>query len=320
MRSMIIPIICFALFIIIVLVLFAAIYFYNLSVNKNVSKEAVFDERKNASCKGISENETSGENNEEYKEWMLVESKYEEIYIKSFDNLKLHGYKILNKNASDKWVIIVHGYTGDGLRMGGRAKKFFDMGYNIIIPNLRGHGKSQGNYIGMGWHDRKDIINWIEYIIKENKFSKIILYGISMGASTVMMTCGEHLPKNVKLAVEDCGYTSAWDEFSYQLKCMYKMPAFPIMHVANVITKIRAGYSLKEASALKQVKKSKIPILFIHGNEDTFVPYSMVDKIYDSAICLKEKLIVKNAGHCKCDKVNPDLYWNTIKNFIEKYS
>ena len=320
MRSMIIPIICFILFIIIVLILFAAMYFYNLAVNKNVSKEAVFDERKNASSKGITQSETSGENSEEYKNWIVKESNYEEVYIQSFDNLKLHGYKILNKEMSNKWVIIVHGYTGDGLRMGSRAKNFFDMKYNIIIPNLRGHGKSQGNYIGMGWHDRKDMMKWIDYIIKENPSSEIILYGISMGASTVMMTCGEKLPTNVKLAIEDCGYTSVWDEFAYQLKCMYKMPAFPIIHVSSIITKIRAGYSFSEASSLKQVKKSKIPILFIHGDKDTFVPCFMVDKIYNSATCLKEKLIVKDAGHCKCDKVSPHLYWSTIKKFIERYS
>ncbi|AOR23519.1 alpha/beta hydrolase [Clostridium taeniosporum] len=320
MKNIMILIICIILLMIIISIILAGIYFYNLSVNKNVSKEAVFDDRKNASSKGINQSETSGEDSEIYKEWISKESNYEDIYIKSFDNLNLHGYKILNKIPSNKWVITVHGYTGEGLRMGSRAKRFYDMGYNIIIPNLRGHGKSEGNYIGMGWHDRKDILEWIDYIIKENQYSEIILYGISMGASTVMMTSGEQLPKNVKLIIEDCGYTSVWDEFSYQLKCMYKLPSFPLIHVSSIITKMRAGYSFKEASALEQVKKCNIPILFIHGDKDSFVPYNMLDKIYNAASCSKEKLVIKDAGHCKGDKVNPELYWDTIKKFIEKYT
>ncbi|NFL87610.1 alpha/beta hydrolase [Clostridium botulinum] len=320
MENRIILILGILLLIVMILTLFAGIFFYNLSVNRNVSKEAVFDDRKNSSSQGIKQNETSGEHNEVYTKWILKESNYEDIYIKSFDNLKLHAYKILNEENSDKWVIIVHGYTGEGLRMGSRAKKFYDMGYNIIIPDLRGHGTSEGNYIGMGWHDRKDMIEWINFIVKEDDCSKIILYGISMGASTVMMTAGENLPQNVKLIIEDCGYTSVWDEFSYQLKCMYKLPTFPIMHMASIITKIRAGYTFTEASALNQIKKCKLPILFIHGDKDNFVPYYMHDRVYDAANCFKEKLIIKEAGHCKGDKVNPELYWNTIEKFIEKYN
>ncbi|NFI55381.1 alpha/beta hydrolase [Clostridium botulinum] len=320
MENRIILIIGILLLIVMMLTLFAGMYFYNLSVNRNVSKEAVFDDRKNSSSQGIKQSDTSGENDELYREWILKESNYEDIYIESFDNLKLHAYKILNEEHSNKWVIAVHGYTGEGLRMGSRAKKFYDMGYNIIIPDLRGHGRSEGNYIGMGWHDRKDILKWIDITIKEDECSEIILYGISMGASTVMMTAGENLQQNVKLIIEDCGYTSVWDEFSYQLKCMYKLPTFPIMHMASIITKIRAGYSFTEASALNQIKKCKLPILFIHGDKDSFVPYCMHDKVYNEANCFKEKLVIKEAGHCKGDKVNPELYWDTIKNFIKKYN
>lgn len=311
-------IICLVLLIIIILLIFAGNYFYNFSLNPNTSKDKIFDNNKNNGSEAVKKDETSGEDKED-EEWLLNTSNYSDIYIKSFDGLKLHGYQILCRDFSYKWAIVVHGYTGEGIRMGSRAKAFYEMGYNIIIPDLRAHGKSEGDYIGMGWHDRKDIIEWINYTIKKNKECKILLYGISMGASTVMMTSGEELQSNVKAIIEDCGYTSAWDEFSYQLKSMFKLPKFPVMHASSIITKMRSGYFLKEASAIKQVSKSKTPILFIHGEEDKFVPYFMLDKVYNAAKCEKEILIVKEAGHCKAHKVNPDLYWNTIKKFIDKY-
>lgn len=292
---------------------------YNLAINPTTSKKKIFASKEDKNDNRVKLEETSGEDNEEDREWISNRSGYKDSYITSFDNLKLHGYEIINSSISNKWIIAVHGYSGEGNKMGSRAKAFYELGYNVIIPDLRGHGKSEGHYIGMGWHDRQDILTWIDYIITKDKKSQIILYGISMGASTVMMTCGEELPSNVKVAVEDCGYTSVWDEFSHELKIMFNLPNFPIMNFASIVTKIRAGYSFKEASALKQVAKSKIPILFIHGSKDNFVPYAMLDKLYNAASCEKEKLIMQGAGHCKADKTNPNLYWSTIDKFINKY-
>ncbi|SFC22097.1 alpha/beta hydrolase [Clostridium uliginosum] len=320
MENKIIIIIGITLLIVVILLIVAGNYFYNFSLNPSVSKDAIFDNNKNSENEVVNKDETSGECKVEDMEWILNLSNYKDSYIKSFDNLRLHGYEILNYNDSHRWVITVHGYTGEGIKMGSRAKVFYEMGYNVIIPDLRGHGKSEGNYIGMGWHDRKDIIEWTNYIIKHDKNCEIVLYGISMGASTVMMTAGEEdLPSNVKAVIEDCGYTSAWDEFSYQLKFMFKLPKFPIMHAASLVTKIRSGYFLKEASAIKQVSKSNTPILFIHGDEDKFVPYFMLDKVYNAAKSKKEILIVEGAAHCKAHKINPELYWTTIKKFIDKY-
>ena len=144
----------------------------------------------------------------------------------------------------------------------------------MFLPDLRGSGDSEGDYYGMGWLDRFDIISWIrDTILEEQPDADIILHGVSMGAATVMMTTGEALPPNVRVAVEDCGYTSVWEEFTIQLKKVYGLPQFPIMHIANGMAKRRAGYSFKEASSVEEVKKSKTPTLFIHGDVDTFVPF-----------------------------------------------
>ncbi|WP_300954452.1 alpha/beta hydrolase, partial [uncultured Clostridium sp.] len=246
-------------------------------------------------------------------------SRFEDLFIKSKDNLKLHNYLIKNKNTSDKWVIIIHGYNSKGLYMASYAQNFYNMGYNIIIPDLRGHGKSEGNYIGMGWHERYDILDLANYIANTYNNSQIVLFGVSMGAATVMSASGEILPKNVKSIIEDCGYTSTWNQFSYQLKSLFKLPSFPMMHIASIICKLKSGYFISESSPIKQIKKSITPTLFIHGDKDDFVPFFMLDELYNSSPVEKEKLIINDAAHAKASYVNPKLYWSTIENFLNKY-
>ena len=291
---------------------FVGNFFYNLALNPTVSKDAIFGTPEEAKS-------TSGEVVDENVDWLINKSNFSNEYITSFDNLKLHGYKILNEIPTNKWVISVHGYTSQGLDMSGYARNFYEMGYNILIPDLRAHGKSEGDYIGMGWDDRLDIIEWINLILKFDATSEIVLHGVSMGAATVSMTSGEKLPNNVKAIIADCGYTSVWEQFSHQLDVLYSLPSFPVMNASSVVTKIKAGYTLKEASTLKQVAKSKTPILFIHGDEDDFVPYSMMDELYNATSSEKEKLTIEGAGHAKSSKVNPELYWSTIEKFTNKY-
>ena len=242
-----------------------------------------------------------------------------EVEIISKDGLKLVGYEIKARQNSNIWVIAVHGYMGSGTDMIPYVEKFRSYGYNGLIIDLRAHGRSEGQYIGMGWLDRYDLRMWIDKIIEENKNCKIILYGISMGAATVSMTTGEELPKEVKLAIADCGYTSVWEEFAVHLKKILHVLPFPLLYAASFMSKIFVGYGFKEASTIKQLKKSKTPTLFIHGKKDKFVPFSMLDKIYKSAQCEKEKLEIEEAAHAESCNINPEKYWGTIEKFIEKY-
>ena len=242
-----------------------------------------------------------------------------EVEIISKDGLKLVGYEIKARQNSNIWVIAVHGYMGRGTDMVPYVEKFRSYGYNGLIIDLRAHGRSEGQYIGMGWLDRYDLRMWIDKIIEENKNCKIILYGISMGAATVSMTTGEELPKEVKLAIADCGYTSVWEEFAVHLKKILHVLPFPLLYVASFMSKMFVGYGFKEASTIKQLKKSKTPTLFIHGKKDKFVPFSMLDKIYKSAQCEKEKLEIEEAAHAESCNINPEKYWGTIEKFIEKY-
>ena len=203
--------------------------------------------------------------------------------------------------------------------MGIYAKKFRELGYNVILPSLRGHADSEEEFISMGWKDRLDVVDWINYIVKEHPDCEIVLHGVSMGAATTMMTLGEELPSNVKAAIEDCGYTNAWDVIKHKMSKM-KIPDFPFLYSADGINRMRENFSLKEASCTEQLKKCITPLLFIHGEADDFVPYSMLDIVYDAADkCEKEKLSVPDAPHARSVCAHPDLYWNTIINFLKKY-
>lgn len=283
-------------------------YFYNLAINPFTSKDMIFGD----------DDDTEGEIEEDVN-WLIKNSNYTDKYINSFDNLKLHGYEVKNKTKTDKWAIVVHGYTSEGELVSSKAKHFYEMGYNVLVPDLRGHGKSEGDYIGMGWDDRLDIIDWIDFILEDNPSSEIVLHGTSMGSATVLSVSGENLPDNVKAIIADCGYTSVWDEFTYQLKALFDLPSFPVMNLSNMVTMLKAGYSLKDASPIDQVAKSKTPILYIHGDKDDFVPYYMMDELYNATSSEKSKLTIKDAGHAKADLVNPDLYWNTVSSFLDKY-
>ena len=288
--------------------IFIGNYFYDLAINPFTSKDMIFGD----------DDDTEGEVEEDVN-WLVKNSNYADKYINSFDNLKLHGYEVKNENKTNKWAIVVHGYTSEGELVSSKAKHFYEMGYNVLVPDLRGHGKSEGDYIGMGWDDRLDIIEWINNILEDNPNSEIILHGTSMGAATVLSTSGENLPNNVKAIIADCGYTSVWNEFTYQLKALFNLPSFPVMNLSNMVTMVKAGYSLKDASPIEQVAKSKTPILYIHGDKDDFVPYYMMDELYRATSSEKSKLTVQNAGHGKADLVNPDLYWNTVTDFLSKY-
>lgn len=237
----------------------------------------------------------------------------------SQDGIELYSREVQNP-ASDAWVIVVHGYGSNGASMAGYAEHFYDFGFSTLAPDLRGCGKSQGSYYGMGWDDRLDIIDWINYLNENYDNPEIVLFGVSMGGATVMMTSGEELPENVKAVIEDCGYSSIYAEFKSELNSMYNLPAFPILNIAGAVTQLRAGYNfMNEGDATAQVAKSVTPTLFIHGKEDELVPFSMFEEVYNAAACEREKLEVEGADHARSAVVAPKIYWDTIQTFLNRH-
>ena len=171
----------------------------------------------------------------------------------------------------------------------------------------------------MGWQERKDVLEWVDFLRQKDPKSQIVLMGISMGAATVMMSSGENLPSNVKAIIEDCGYTSVWEEFSVQIHNYFHLPPFPFLYLSYLASRIRYGFSFKEASAIRQVAKCNRPILFIHGSKDAFVPFYMLNKLYHAAKCEKEKLVIDGACHALSCATDPKLYFRTVDQFLDKY-
>lgn len=249
------------------------------------------------------------------KAYQWLENNSQDVFMTN-DHLKLHGYYV--EQNSHIYMIMVHGYRSDASGIISPIKKMKNQGYNLLIPDLRGHGQSEGDYIGMGWDDRRDILKWIDFILEKDTQASIVLYGVSMGGATVMNVAGENLPNQVKAIIEDCGYTTAWDVIKAHID-MDNIESEISLHMASLITMIRAGYRIEDVQPIKQVQKSQTPILFIHGDQDHFVPYEMVNQLYDAAQCEKQKLIIHGAGHADCYSVDGQTYYQTILNFINKY-
>ncbi len=220
---------------------------------------------------------------------------------------------------SKRWVILVHGYTANPHSMAKYGKVYHEKGFNMIYPCMRGHKNGCDRKISMGWLDRYDIIGWIYFILHRCPDAQIVLHGESMGAATVMMTVGEQLPANVVCAVEDCGYTSVYDEFEYQIGELFHLPKFPFLNAGQFMTKVHGGIDFKEASAVDQLQKSTTPMLFIHGEADDFVPFEMVFRNYDAFGGEKDIITIPGAAHAESVCVDPETYWAKVWEFVGKY-
>lgn len=249
-------------------------------------------------------------------EWdETIENKKVEVIAK--DGIILRGTEYIIDEHCDKWAIVLHGYHSNPDSVLSIGMHFSEKGYNVLIPSMRASNDSEGQYIGMGWLDKYDLQCWINLIIEQNDNAEIILHGSSMGAATVLMASGDELPKNVKAIIEDSGYTSVWDIFASEAKARFNLPTFPILNMFELVANVRAKYDIKEASAVEQVKKSNVPILFIHGDSDDFVPEYMCEELYEAANCKKDKLIIHNAGHTESKYKEPEIYYNKIFEFLE---
>ena len=250
------------------------------------------------------------------KEAMLSENHSDEWIISS-DGLRLHA-TWFPQGECKKIVICFHGYTSQGMKdYLGLSGYYLKNGYSMLLVDERAHGESEGKYIGFGCLDRIDALKWINWVLRKcGENVEILLHGTSMGGATVLMMSSLELPAQVKGIVSDCAFTSPKEVFSHVLKSMYHLPAFPVMNISNFLNKRFAGYGLDECNAAREVKKAKVPILFIHGSGDTFVPYSMCETMYENCASSKKKLIIEGAAHAECYYKDTDAYENALTEFI----
>ena len=250
------------------------------------------------------------------KEAMLSE-KHSDESLMSADGLRLHA-TWFPQGECKKIAICFHGYTSQGMKYYlGLSGYYLKNGYSMLLVDERAHGESEGKYIGFGCLDRIDALKWINWVLRKcGEDVEILLHGTSMGGATVLMMSSLELPEQVKGIVSDCAFTSPKEVFSHVLKNMYHLPAFPVMNISNFLNKRFAGYGLDECNAAREVKKAKVPILFIHGSGDTFVPYSMCETMYENCASSKKKLIIEGAAHAECYYKDTDAYENALTEFI----
>lgn len=245
-------------------------------------------------------------------------SKRTDLKMNSYDGLKLHAVKIEN-NDTDKYVIMVHGIWSNGNAMIDRAYEFDKLGYNILMVDQRASGESEGKYYTYGFKEGFDINQWINYLVKRNKDCKIMLYGVSMGAATVMQTTNNVLPDNVRCIVEDCGFSSLKEELAHILKKDYKiLKPNIVLNFLQLQMSEEIGLKFSDVSAKRVLNDNEIPLLIIHGEDDDFVPFDMAKIIYNNNKGYKKYYPVKNAKHGKA-AANDEKYYQHVNEFAEKF-
>lgn len=243
----------------------------------------------------------------------------EEVYVNSFDNLKLKGHLIECEN-SKKVVIFFHGFKSSYKTDLTNAGSYIKKGYSVLTVEQRAHGGSEGRFITFGVLERYDVVSWINYVISRyGNDVEIVLMGVSMGASTIMMASELNLPNNVKAILCDCGYTSPKQEISYYINHYYHLPAFPLVNILDLFCRIFAKFSLNGANCYESLKKSNIPTFIIHGDGDDFVPYSCSIKNYSGCnMEIKEFVTIKCDVHAVSYLEDMQTYQNKLDEFLKR--
>lgn len=252
-------------------------------------------------------------------EWIKKQDT-ENISITSQRGDTLKGYLTLNKNKSNVFVFFAHGYRSDHNGDPANFMQYYiEKGYNFLSVDHVAQGESSGNYLGFDYFESVDSLDWLDYLISRfGEDIKIIVHGVSMGGATVCKMV-ESVPKQVRLAVADCPYTNALEEFDNTAKGVGVKHTNGLLKIFNEMNKFFAGFDLNDTDVRQSVKNSKVPMLFVHGTADTFVPTKMGVELYEICGNDKELFLVENATHAQSIRFDEQGYHQKLDDFIEKY-
>lgn len=245
-----------------------------------------------------------------------------DTFMTTDDGRRLHAWYLFAPEKTDRTMMVLHGYTCNIYSSLKIARMFRDsLGLNLFLPEFHAHGESDGDVVRMGWKDADDMLAWIPALhhlfgCGDGKKARIAIQGVSMGASTAMNISGKEHLDEIKCYIEDCGYTSVWDEFSHELKGRYGLPEFPIMYSSSALCKLLYGWSFGEASSVEMVKQCSKPMLFIHGDNDDFVPTQMVHTLYEAKPDNKTLWVTKGTDHAHSFRDYPKEYEQRVKAFL----
>lgn len=256
------------------------------------------------------------EKKQQESEW-IASQKMKEISIQSFDGLRLQGHYLEAENAK-RILMLFHGWRGSWQHdFGAVLQWLFENGCSLLLVDERAQGKSEGKYMGFGILERRDCHSWMQWMESHREVNlPVYLYGVSMGAAAVLMTAGDQLPAMVKGAIADCGFSSSYDMIKHFGLQNMKLREHPVMDELNLLCRRRAGYDLKEYTPLEAMEHCQVPVLFIHGKADTFVPCEMTLQNYQACTAKKKLLMVEDADHCMSMQKDRETYLCRLTEFF----
>ncbi len=238
----------------------------------------------------------------------------QDVFIEN-RGLKLHAYWI--DNHAENTVLLAHGHMSNAYSRAVDGEFYVRMGWNVLLIDHCAHGQSEGKYLGLGAYEKTDIIAWVRYIDGQIAGGNIVLDGVSMGATSVLLAAANDPPASVKAVVEDCGYTSIKAVLTYQIAHYYHLPSHLFLWVTDLLCRHYAKYRMKDASAIDAMPNVRVPVLFIHGERDHFVPFQMVQQLYDACVSPQKLLLsIPGAGHATARLVDKARCEQTIVQFL----
>jgi len=239
-----------------------------------------------------------------------------DVWIKSTDGLRLHALWIPAEQAKGT-VLLAHGYRSTILADFAMIFDFYHgLGLNLLVPDQRCHGKSEGKYITFGIKESSDMLQWLDFHNRTYGNYPVVLNGLSMGASTMLYLADEELPENVMGIIADCGFTSPWEIIGKVYRSTVHFPALPSLVTADLFARIFAGFSLRQKDTRKTLANNRLPILVVHGLDDSFVPVQMTEAAFSVCAGSKQLLLMPGADHGVSFLADPVKYTQTIMDFL----
>lgn len=253
--------------------------------------------------------------NSSYNEADFNDYQQESVVIQSPFGYHLTG-KLILQDITNKFVVMCHGFTSNYDGMKKYCDIYLEMGYSVLLYDHRNHGNSQKNFTSFGFFEKDDAKACIDMLFSRFNAPIIGVHGESMGASTALQLVT--IDHRIDFCVEDCGFSNAHDLFHYRSKKDKNAIIAMLTKPTNIYLKLFYGWSFGDVSVVNYINKAKCPIMFIHGSKDDYVPFYMVNDLYEAYNGVKELLVIEDAKHANCINKNHPLYKEKVQSFIKK--
>ena len=248
-------------------------------------------------------------------EWISDNS--QKIELENEEGKTLTALEIKNEHASHSYIVICHQYGGSPYSMEEYAKHFYDLGFNVVLPFMRGHAQSPYENVSFGVEDSFDVISWVENILKKDEKSKIALFGVSLGANAVSLAVSEDLPDNVRLAIADSCYTSTEELIKEYVKNETPFSTLLVTKLTSAFAKDKLGGNSGATDTIIKIRDIELPIMFINGEDDVVVPPLISKRLYENCEAEGvEEVLIEKGTHGRSLEADKNAYWSSIDAFI----